>query len=126
MIELLEGLLYRKHSHLSRDEVLEMFHLTPLHKTRAWREMHDNAMNEGLEKGRKEGKEVAQAQRRSQLSVARHVDQGNRRANGTDSCPGSPSCQGEWQEEVVSLFRPEHLSFLGAQKLNDLLSRHLA
>ena len=49
MIELLEGLLYRKHSHLSRDEVLEMFHLTPLHKTRAWREMHDAALNEGKE-----------------------------------------------------------------------------
>ena len=55
VIELLEELLIRRFSQLSREEVRAMFHLEDLRKTRVWQEAHEEGTAKGIERGIERG-----------------------------------------------------------------------
>jgi predicted transposase/invertase (TIGR01784 family) len=57
IVELMEELLIRRFSTLSREEVRAMFKLEDIRKTRVWQEAHGEGRQEGREEGREEGRQ---------------------------------------------------------------------
>jgi predicted transposase/invertase (TIGR01784 family) len=54
-VELLEELLVRKFAKLTREEIIKMFRLADIRKTRVWQEAHEEGVEEGIEKGIEKG-----------------------------------------------------------------------
>jgi predicted transposase/invertase (TIGR01784 family) len=57
VIELVEEVLVRRYTKLSREEIRAMFPLADIRNTRVWREIYQEGQDEGVEKGLKEGVE---------------------------------------------------------------------
>jgi predicted transposase/invertase (TIGR01784 family) len=55
VVQLVEELLLRRFSMLTREEVRAMFGLEDLRKTRVWQEAHEEGREEGLSQGREQG-----------------------------------------------------------------------
>lgn len=66
VIELIEGLLLRRFSDLSREEIRAMI-LHDIRKSKAFQEVMEEIRTEGLEKGREEGREEGRLQVKQEL-----------------------------------------------------------